>query len=91
MIWCRGVLRDYVHALTRLLITLLVVLLPINYFSEGLGPANFAERATYPSVPLLTSLVPHEKLLVYQFVFDLVKGGAQDFLENIHNELPAGE
>ena len=43
------------------------------------------------TLPLLTSLVPHEKLLAYQFVFDLVKGGAQDFLENIRNELPAGE
>ena len=40
------------------------------------------------TVPLLTSLVLHEKLLAYQFAFDLVEGGAQDFLENIRNELP---
>ena len=26
------------------------------------------------TVPLLTSLVPHEKLLAYQFAFDLVEG-----------------
>jgi 26S proteasome regulatory subunit N2 len=45
------------------------------------------------TVPLLTSLVPHEKLLAYQFAFDLVlvAGGAQDFLENIRNELPEGD
>jgi len=28
---------------------------------------------------------------VYQFAFDLVEGGAQDFLENIRNELPDGD
>jgi 26S proteasome regulatory subunit N2 len=43
------------------------------------------------TVPLLTSLVLHEKLLAYQFAFDLVEGGAQDFLENIRNELPDGD
>ena len=43
------------------------------------------------TVLLLTSLVPHEKLLAYQFAFDLVEGGTQDFLENIRNELPDGD
>jgi 26S proteasome regulatory subunit N2 len=43
------------------------------------------------TVPLLTSLVPNEKLLAYQFAFDLVEGGAQDFLESIRNELPEGD
>jgi 26S proteasome regulatory subunit N2 len=43
------------------------------------------------TVPLLTSLVPHEKLLAYQFAFDLVEGGAQDFLESVRNELPEGD
>jgi 26S proteasome regulatory subunit N2 len=43
------------------------------------------------TVPLLTSLVPDEKLLAYQFAFDLVEGGAQDFLENVRNDLPEGE
>lgn len=43
------------------------------------------------TVPLLTSLVPHEKLLAYQFAFDLVEGGAQDFLENVRSELPEGD
>jgi len=32
--------------------------------------------------------VPHEKLLAYQFAFDLVEGGAQDFLESVRSELP---
>jgi 26S proteasome regulatory subunit N2 len=43
------------------------------------------------TVPLLTSLVSHEKLLAYQFASELVEGGAQDFLENIRNELPDGD
>jgi 26S proteasome regulatory subunit N2 len=42
------------------------------------------------TVPLLTSLVPSQKLLAYQFAFDLVEGGSQDFLEGIRNELPEG-
>ena len=40
------------------------------------------------TVPLLVSLVPGQKLLAYQFAFDLVEGGSQDFLEAIRNELP---
>jgi 26S proteasome regulatory subunit N2 len=43
------------------------------------------------TVPLLTSLIPKEKLLAYQFAFDLVEGGAQDFLESVRNDLPEGE
>ena len=43
------------------------------------------------TVPLLTSLVPHEKLLTYQFAFDLVEGGAQDFLEAIRSKCPEGD
>ena len=42
------------------------------------------------TVPLLTSLVPKNKLLAYQFAFDLVEGGAQDFLESVRTELPEG-
>lgn len=60
----------YVHALTRLLVTL---------SSPSL------------TVPLLTSLVPKEKLLAYQFAFDLVEGGAQDFLESVRSALPEGD
>lgn len=43
------------------------------------------------TVPLLTSLVPKEKLLAYQLSFDLVEGGAQDFLESIRTALPEGD
>lgn len=43
------------------------------------------------TVPLLTSLVPNDKLLAYQFAFDLVEGGAQDFLEAIRGDLPEGD
>lgn len=40
---------------------------------------------------LLTSLVPRENILAYLFAFDPVEGGAQDFLENVRNELPEGD
>ncbi|THH33553.1 hypothetical protein EUX98_g656 [Antrodiella citrinella] len=43
------------------------------------------------TLPLLTSLVPGNKLLAYQFAFDLAEGGSQDFLEAIRNDLPTGE
>ncbi len=43
------------------------------------------------TVSLLLSLVPREKLIAYQLAFDLVEGGAQDFLETIRNDLPAGD
>jgi 26S proteasome regulatory subunit N2 len=37
---------------------------------------------------MLTALVTKNKLLAYQFAFDLVEGGAQDFLESLRNDLP---
>lgn len=43
------------------------------------------------TVSLLVSLVPQEKLVAYQLAFDLVEGGAQDFLETIRNVLPEGD
>ncbi|EGO30956.1 hypothetical protein SERLADRAFT_364688 [Serpula lacrymans var. lacrymans S7.9] len=43
------------------------------------------------ALPILTSLVPKETLLAYQFAFDLVEGGAQDFLEALRKELPEGQ
>lgn len=43
------------------------------------------------TVSLLVSLVPEEKLIAYQLAFDLVEGGAQDFLETIRNDLPVGD
>ncbi|KAF8560271.1 26S proteasome regulatory complex non-ATPase subcomplex Rpn2/Psmd1 subunit [Imleria badia] len=42
------------------------------------------------TVPLLTSLVPKETLLAYQFAFDLAEGGTRDFLEGVRNHLPEG-
>ena len=42
------------------------------------------------TVSLLVSLVPQEKLVAYQLAFDLVEGGAQDFLETVRNDLPEG-
>ena len=43
------------------------------------------------TVSLLTSLVPKENLLAYQLAFDLVEGGAQDFLESVRSGLPEGD
>ncbi|TRM60265.1 armadillo-type protein [Schizophyllum amplum] len=43
------------------------------------------------TVYFLTSLVPNEKLLAYQFAFDLVESGAQDFLLAIRRDLPEGD
>ncbi|EPT04013.1 26S proteasome regulatory complex non-ATPase subcomplex Rpn2/Psmd1 subunit [Fomitopsis schrenkii] len=43
------------------------------------------------TVPLLQSLVPKDSLLAYQMAFDLVEGGAQDYLESIRKELPEGD
>ncbi|KAI0814897.1 26S proteasome regulatory complex non-ATPase subcomplex Rpn2/Psmd1 subunit [Irpex lacteus] len=43
------------------------------------------------TIPLLSSFVPNEKLLAYQFAFDLVEGGAQDFLEAVKIGLPEGD
>ncbi|KAG2150103.1 26S proteasome regulatory complex non-ATPase subcomplex Rpn2 Psmd1 subunit [Suillus cothurnatus] len=42
-------------------------------------------------VPLLTSLVPKERLLAYQFAFDLVEGGAREFLQGVKADLPEGK
>src|SRR5258708_3642138 len=36
-------------------------------------------------------LVESEELLAYQFAFDLVEGGSQDFLETLRTELPQGD
>jgi 26S proteasome regulatory subunit N2 len=43
------------------------------------------------SISLLSSLVLNEELLAYQFAFDLVEGGSQDFLETVRSELPEGD
>ena len=44
-----------------------------------------------PVVPLLTSLIPKDRLLPYQFAFDLVEGGVRDFLQGVKAELPEGK
>ncbi|KAJ7071127.1 D-isomer specific 2-hydroxyacid dehydrogenase [Mycena amicta] len=43
------------------------------------------------TVSFITSLVPKESLLAYQFAFDLVEGGSQDFLESVRTDLPEGD
>lgn len=43
------------------------------------------------TIPLFDSLVEDETLLAYQFAFDLVEGGSQDFLETLRTELPEGD
>ncbi|EJD04170.1 26S proteasome regulatory complex, non-ATPase subcomplex, Rpn2/Psmd1 subunit [Fomitiporia mediterranea MF3/22] len=43
------------------------------------------------TVPMLTKLIPEEKLLAYQLAFDLVEGGGQDFLVAIRAGLPEGD
>ena len=42
------------------------------------------------TMPLLTSLVPKERLLAYQFAFDLAEGGTREFLEGVRKYLPEG-
>jgi 26S proteasome regulatory subunit N2 len=42
------------------------------------------------TVPLFATLVSKEHLLAYQFAFDLVEGGTQEYLESIRRELPDG-
>ncbi|KAI0721359.1 26S proteasome regulatory complex non-ATPase subcomplex Rpn2/Psmd1 subunit [Cerioporus squamosus] len=42
------------------------------------------------TINFLNSLVPRQKLLAYQFAFDLVEGGGQDFREAIRKDLPEG-
>lgn len=57
-------------------------------------PALTRLFVTLSSTPLtvkfLQSLVPKEKLLAYQFAFDFVEGGTQDFLESVRTALPEG-
>ncbi|KAH9487038.1 26S proteasome non-ATPase regulatory subunit 1-like protein B [Psilocybe cubensis] len=43
------------------------------------------------TIPFISSLVSTEQLLAYQFAFDLVEGGSQDFLETLRNDLPEGD
>ncbi|KAI0320354.1 26S proteasome regulatory complex non-ATPase subcomplex Rpn2/Psmd1 subunit [Amylostereum chailletii] len=43
------------------------------------------------TVPLIVSLVPKQELMAYQLAFDLVSGGAQDFLESVRKDLPEGD
>jgi len=43
------------------------------------------------TIPLFDSLVEDETLLAYQFAFDLVEGGSQDFLETLRTDLPEGD
>ncbi|KAH9944140.1 D-isomer specific 2-hydroxyacid dehydrogenase [Epithele typhae] len=43
------------------------------------------------TINFFTSLVPAQKLLAYQFAFDLVEGGGQDFLEVVRKDLPEGD
>ena len=43
------------------------------------------------TIPLLNTLVVNKQLLAYQFAFDLVEGGSQDFLETLRNDLPQGD
>ncbi|EIW86814.1 26S proteasome regulatory complex non-ATPase subcomplex Rpn2 Psmd1 subunit [Coniophora puteana RWD-64-598 SS2] len=43
------------------------------------------------TIPYLNSLVSQEKLLAYQFAFDLVEGGAPDYLEAVLGSLPDGD
>jgi len=47
--------------------------------------------STSLSIQLLQSLVPSDTLLAYQFAFDFVEGGTQDFLESVRTALPQGE
>ncbi|KAJ8482928.1 hypothetical protein ONZ51_g5045 [Trametes cubensis] len=42
------------------------------------------------TINFLNTLVPEQKLLAYQFAFDLVEGGSQDYLEAIRKGLPEG-
>ena len=42
------------------------------------------------TINFLNTLVPGQKLLAYQFAFDLVEGGSQDYLEAIRKGLPEG-
>lgn len=43
------------------------------------------------TVPLFLSLIPKNTLLSYQLAFDLVEGGARDYLDIVRSELPEGD
>ncbi|KAF9022936.1 26S proteasome regulatory complex non-ATPase subcomplex Rpn2/Psmd1 subunit [Hymenopellis radicata] len=43
------------------------------------------------TVPLFLSLIPKNTLLSYQLAFDLVEGGARDYLDTVRSELPEGD
>ncbi|KAK0478260.1 hypothetical protein IW261DRAFT_1482577 [Armillaria novae-zelandiae] len=43
------------------------------------------------TIPLFKSMVPSNKLMAYQLAFDLVEGGARDYLDNVRSELPEGQ
>ena len=43
------------------------------------------------TIPIIDDLVPRNALLAYQLAFDLVEGGAQDYLERLRNDLPEGD
>ncbi|KAG7450628.1 uncharacterized protein BT62DRAFT_991500 [Guyanagaster necrorhizus] len=43
------------------------------------------------TIPLFKTMVPSNKLLAYQLAFDLVEGGARDYLESIRSDLPEGQ
>ena len=40
---------------------------------------------------MFNSIIPKEKLLAYQVAFDLVEGGAQEFLKGVREALPVSE
>lgn len=43
------------------------------------------------AIPMIKALVPGQQLLAYQLAFDLVEGGAQDFLVAVRDALPEGD
>jgi len=75
----------------------LLPLFPQPTAGEGAAHVNSLTRLLVTlsdpvlTIPLLNSLVVNEKLLAYQFAFDLVEGGSQDFLETLRNDLPQGD
>ena len=72
----------------------LLPLFPQPSAGEGAAYANsIVHLLVTLSDPSLTIpfLVESEELLAYQFAFDLVEGGSQDFLETLRTELPQGD
>lgn len=43
------------------------------------------------TIPLFKSMVPSNKLMAYQLAFDLVEGGARDYLDSVRSDLPEGQ